>query len=104
MSTFYWSKKSVSATTTTPPPEIVTEIVTEIATQIVTETEKSIEMVTHIESVTEIIMETSIGPVEPEAPEARIAHEEEENENELRPGKFCHLGIFLFISFIASLP
>ena len=59
-------------------------------------------MVTHIESVTEIIMETSIGPIEPEAPEARIAHEEEENENELRPGKFCHLRFFLFIFFYSQ--
>ena len=74
--------------TTTPAPEIVTEIVTEIATQIVTETEKSVEMVTRIESVTEITMETSIGPLESEVPEARIANEKEDNENELRPGKF----------------
>ena len=48
-------------------------------------------------------METSIGPVEPEAPEARIAHEEEENENELRPGKLRHLVIFFFFFFILPL-
>ena len=59
---------------------------TELVTELVTETEKYTETVTRIESVTEITSETSVGPAEDSAPEARIVLEAESNENQLRPG------------------
>ncbi len=67
----------------TVPTTIEPEVVTEIVTELVTETEKSVETVTRIESVTEITSHTSVGP-DPD-PEARIVPETE-NENKLRPG------------------
>lgn len=59
---------------------------TELVTELVTETEKYTETVTRIESVTEITSETSVGPAEIAAPEARIVLETESDENRLRPG------------------
>ena len=59
---------------------------TELVTELVTETEKYTETVTRIESVTEITSDTSVGPAEIAAPEARIVLETESDENRLRPG------------------
>ncbi len=74
------------AAPTTIQVEARTEIVTEVVTEFVTETEKYTEAVTRVESVTEIISETSVGPDENVGPEARIIIQDEENENNLRPG------------------